>query len=76
MPKGSVVMSIYLIEAELKVRHLYSVEATNEEEAKKFIETKERVQHEYGPGVNVLDKVWLGNIENQIIDVKEIWEER
>ena len=34
MPKGSVVMSIYLIEAELKVRHLYSVEATSEEEAK------------------------------------------
>ena len=52
-------MSIYLIEAELKVRHLYSVEATSEEEAKKFIETKERVQHEYGPVVNVLDKVWL-----------------
>ena len=37
MPKGSVVMSIYLIETELKVRHLYSVEATSEEEAKKFI---------------------------------------
>lgn len=76
MSKGSVVMSIYLIEAELKVRHLYSVEATSEEEAKKFIEVKERVQHEYGPGITVLDKVWLGNIENQIIDVKEIWEER
>ena len=38
MSKGGIVMSIYLIEAELKVRHLYSVEATNEEEAKKFIE--------------------------------------
>ena len=37
MSKGSVVMSIYLIEAELKVRHLYSVEATSEEEAKKFV---------------------------------------
>ncbi|MEN8075715.1 hypothetical protein ABFP60_02070 [Clostridioides difficile] len=69
-------MSIYLIEAELKVRHLYSVEATSEEEAKKFIEVKERHQHEYGPGITVLDKVWLGNIENKIIDVKEIWEEK
>ena len=69
-------MSIYLIEAELKVRHLYSVEATSEEEAKKFIKVKERVQHEYGPGITVLDKVWLGNIENKIMDVKEVWEER
>ena len=39
-------MNIYLIEAELKVRHLYSVEATNEEEAKRFKGTKERVQPE------------------------------
>lgn len=69
-------MSIYLIESELKVRHLYSVEAKNEEEAKKFIEAKERYKHEYGPGVNVLDKVWLGNIENKIMDVKEVWEEK
>lgn len=69
-------MSIYIIEAELKVRHLYSVEATSEEEAKKFIEVKERHQHEYVPGITVLDKVWLGNIENKIIDVKEVWEER
>lgn len=67
-------MSIYLIEAELKVRHLYSVEATSEEEAKKFIEVKERYQHEYGIRTTVLDKVWLGNIENKIMDVKEIWE--
>ena len=69
-------MSIYIIEAELKVRHLYSVEATSEEEAKKFIEVKERHQHEYAPGITVLDKVWLGNIENKIMDVKEVWEER
>ena len=69
-------MSIYLIEAELKVRHLYSVEATNEEEAKKFIEAKERVKHEWSGKSHVLDKAWLGNIENQIIDVKEIWEEK
>ena len=69
-------MSIYIIEAELKVRHLYSVEATSEEEAKKFIEVKERHQHEYGPGITVLYKVWLGNIENKIMDVKEVWEER
>ncbi len=60
-------MSIYLIEAELKVRHLYS---------KKFIETKERVKHEWSGKSHVLDKAWLGNIENQIIDVKEIWEEK
>ena len=69
-------MSIYIIEAELKVRHLYSVEATSEEEAKKFIKVKERVQHEYGPGITVLDKVSLGNIENKIMDVQEVWEEK
>lgn len=69
-------MSIYLIEAELKVRHLYSVEATNEEEAKSFIEAIERNKGDYGPGVTILDKVWIGNIENQIMDVKEIWEEK
>lgn len=69
-------MSIYLIEAELKVRHLYSVEASTEDEAKKFIEAIERNKGDYGPGATILDKVWIGNIENQIMDVKEIWEEK
>lgn len=69
-------MSIYLIEAELKVRHLYSVEASTEEEAKKFIEAIERNKGDYGLGVTILDKAWIGNIENKTIDIKEIWEEK
>ncbi len=54
----------------------FYVTATSEEEAKKFIEAKERHQHEYGPGITVLDKVCLGNIENKIMNVKEVWEEK
>lgn len=69
-------MKIFQIEANLNVRHLYVVEAETKEEAKSFIEEKERCKGEWKDRAYVKDKVWLGNIENKIMDVKEVWEEK
>ena len=68
-------MKIFQIEANLNVRHLYVVEAETKEEAKSFIEEKERCKGESKDRAHVKDKVWLGNISNQAIEIKEIWEE-
>ena len=67
-------MGIYLIEAEIKVRHLYSVQAKTEDEAKEYLEVMERNKGDYDGTNLVLDKVWIGEINNEIIDSKEIEE--
>ena len=68
-------MKIFQIEANLNVRHLYVVEAETKEEDKSLIEEKERCKGEWKDRAHVKDKVWLGNISNQAIEIKEIWEE-
>lgn len=65
-------MGIYLIEAEIKVRHLYSVQAKTEDEAKEYLKVMERNKGDYDGTNIILDKVWIGSIKNEIIDSKEI----
>lgn len=67
-------MGIYLIEAEIKVRHLYSVQARSEDEAKEYLEVMERNKGDYDDANLILDKVWIGAIKNEIIESKEIEE--
>lgn len=67
-------MGIYLIEAEIKVRHLYSVQAKTEDEAKEYLEVMERNKGDYDGTNIILDKVWTGSIKNEIIDSREIEE--
>lgn len=67
-------MGIYLIEAEVKVRHLYSVQSKTEDEAKKYLEVMERNKGEFDGNNLILDKVWVGTISNEIIDSNEIEE--
>ena len=67
-------MGIYLIEAEIKVRHLYSVQAKTEDEAKEYLEVMERNKGDYDGTNIILDKVWIGSIKNEIIDSREIEE--
>ena len=67
-------MGIYLIEAEIKVRHLYSVQARSEDEAKEYLEVMERNKGDYDGTNLILDKVWIGAIKNEIIESKEIEE--
>lgn len=67
-------MGIYLIEAEVKVRHLYSVQSKTEDEAKEYLEVMERNKGDYDGSNLILDKVWIGEINNEIIDSKEIEE--
>ena len=67
-------MGIYLIEVEIKVRHLYSVQAKTEDEAKEYLEVMERNKGDYDGTNIILDKVWTGSIKNEIIDSREIEE--
>ena len=67
-------MGIYLIEAEIKVRHLYSVQAKTEDEAKEYLEVMERNKGDYDGTNIILDKVWIGSIKNEIIHSREIEE--